>query len=204
MKFLFAIVAILVISSASSYSQNIKATTQEGKEVILSPNGTWKYSDPNMIKTNSKPASSTKSVKSSVVKGFEFWMDGKKWITAKKKDTENAEFQFNHIDGNCSIMIFSDKSYVPADDYSQQFIDNLHTSSPDAKIVNEEKRIINGVDVRFVSVDAVFDKITFRYFICFYSGKKGTTQIISYTPKNIFPEFEKEIIDFMSGFVIKN
>ena len=204
MKFLFAIAAIFVISITYSYSQNIKATTQEGKEVILSPNGTWKYSQPNIIKTNSKPALSTKSVKSTIVKGFEFWMDGKKWIPAKKKDTENAEFQFNHSDGNCSIMIFSDKSYVPSDDYSKQFVDNLHSSSPEAKVVNEEKRIVNGQEVRFVSVDAVFDKITFRYFICFYSGKKGTTQIISYTAKDIFPEFEKEIVDFMSGFVVKD
>lgn len=204
MKFLLTIAVLLIISTVQTYSQNIKATTQDGKEVILLPSGMWKYSDPNMIKTGSKPATATKTVKSTIVKGFEYWMDGKKWTAAKKKDTENAEFQFSHTDGNCSIMIFTDKNFVTADSYAQQFLDGLRQSSPEAKIVSEEKRIINGMETRFVSVDAMFDGMSFRYFVCFYSGKKGTTQLISYTAKDLFPEFEKEIVDFMNGFVVKD
>jgi hypothetical protein len=204
MKFTATVLAFLIVGSGYIYSQTIKATTQDGKEVLLSPNGTWKYSDPNIIKTGSKPTTTTKSIRSSIVKGFEFWMDGKKWIGAKKKDTENAEFQFNHADGNCSIMIFSDKNFIPADDYSKQFLDGIHQNSPDAKLVSEEKRIFNGLEVRLISVDAIFDNVAFRYFVCFYSGKKGSMQIISYSPRDIFPQFEKEIIDFMTGFVIKD
>ncbi len=204
MKLLFIILICLIISGTQTYSQNIKATTQDGKEVVLLPSGTWKYADPNVIKTGTKPATATKTVKSTIVKGFEYWMNGKKWAAAKKKDTENAEFQFTHTDGNCSIMIFTDKNFVTADSYAQQFLDGLHQSSPDAKVVSEEKRIVNGVETRFVSVDAIFDGMSFRYFVCFYSGKKGTTQLISYTAKDIFPEFEKEIVDFMYGFVVKD
>ncbi|MBS1538793.1 MAG: hypothetical protein JST20_13735 [Bacteroidetes bacterium] len=204
MKYTVTILAFLLIAGANLQAQNIKATTQDGKEVILAPNGTWKYSDPTIIKTGMKPVTATKSVKSTIVKGFEYWMDAKKWVASKKKDTENAEFQFNHSDGNCSIIIFTDKNYVSPDNYAQQFIEGLHQSSPDAKLINEEKRIFNGVEVRLVAVDAVFENITFRYYVCFYSGKKGTTQIISYTALELFPQFEKEIVDFMTGFVIKD
>ena len=36
----------------------------------------------------------------------------------------------------------------------------------------------------------------------FYAGENGTVQVVTYTAKTLLPEYEKEFMDLLDGFVV--
>jgi hypothetical protein len=79
---------------------------------------------------------------------------------------------------------------------------NAQSADPKARIVFRQQRRINGVDVRFLKIEADVNAVPMVYWGCFYGGEYGTVQVVTYTAKSRLPEYEKEFMDFLNGFSV--
>ena len=61
---------------------------------------------------------------------------------------------------------------------------------------------VNGVDVRFLKIEAGVNAVPMVYWDCFYGGEYRTVQVVTYTAKTLLPEYEKEFMDFLNGFMV--
>ncbi len=186
----------------------INAVTEKGEQVVLYDNGTWKSLETkpawetrlDTLKFN-KSASSSFLVKSDRVK-CGVWINPKKWKFRKDENGSAAsEFKFTLINEDAYAMLITEKIEIPLNRFKEAALGNAKKAAPDAHLVKEEIRKINGIIICMLQMEATIDGINFVYLGYYYSDADGSTQFLSYTSKNLFEQYKNDLEQFLNGFV---
>ena len=200
---------LLLMTVSTAFSQTpIKARTESGRDVILSPDGTWKYATSELAPgahtstsaTMSK-AANAKSVYKAQHGGFSIWYDDSKWILAPKPDEEGRiEFRLKRGDGYAVAII--EELGMPSSTLKEIALENAKAAAADTKIVFEESRTVNGKEVLCMKMEGSVKGIPFRYFGYYYGGKAGSIQLLTFTGTQIFSKYEQDFLEFLNGLEI--
>jgi len=184
-----------------------KAVTDKGEEVILYDNGTWKSLEK---KTGwetrldtlkfTKPASSKFLVKSSVVDNG-IWLDPKVWQFKKGKEGDAMEYKFTLTGQDAYAMFISERTQIPLNTLEEVALKNAVDAAPDAKLIKQEVRNINGLTVYLLQMEGTISGINFVYYGYYYSDENGTVQFVTYTAKNLLKKYLPEMESLLNGFV---
>jgi len=200
---------IIIISSISYASQ--KAITDTGEEIILYDDGTWEYSDKsnqskNEILTNEntflKPESSNFLLKSTRTKSA-YWIASDKWNFKKATNNAEAEYEFQLKGGDLYGLSISEGVAIPIESLASIALENAKEAAPDAKIIKQEYRIVNGIKVLYMEMKGTLQGIKFMYLGYYYSDDSGSTQFLAYTGSSLVGKYKSEINDFLNGFVVQ-
>ena len=198
---------LLVVASGHALAQSsTKARTENGKDVVLYPDGTWKYaSEEPATKRNStyvRPPSAHASYKPD--RGdFVIWYDETKWQLEKPRiDDDKGHLRPVHTDGYA--MIIAEGLPIPMASLKKVALENATAAAPDARIVSEETRIVNGKEVIVLVIDGTIHEIPFRYYGYYFSGKQGTIQFLTFTGQNLFDRYKAEFTELLNGLEIKD
>lgn len=184
--------------------ETMRATTDTGKEVVLYADGTWKYATAVPPKPAGpglrKPASATKLFKSD--RGaFGLWYDVAKWqLNTKSDEPGRTEFNLRRGDGYGVVIV--EELEIPLPSLKKIALDNVKDSDPNAKIVFEETRVVNGKDVLCMKIEGTMEQIPFKFYGYYYSGKQGTIQLLAFTGQVLFEKYERDFLDFLNGLEI--
>jgi hypothetical protein len=107
-----------------------------------------------------------------------------------------------HSSGDGHALVIAERIAVPHGSVEDIALANAQSVDPKARIVFRQQRRINGVDVRFLKIEADVNAVPMVYSGCFYGGEYGTVQVVTYTAKSRLPEYEKEFMDFLNGFSV--
>ena len=197
---------LLLLSGLSALAQQgTRATTEDGRTVILKPDGTWQYLDSAKVANTNEPLIFTKPKGSTDVfkaKGerFEVWYNSKKW---KQKPSEDpSKTTFEHSDGDVYAMVIAERIATNVEAMKQIALKNAQRAAPDIKIVFEENRLVNGKNILCLKLDGNIQGMSIRYYGYYYGGKAGMIQLVTFTAQNLFPEYESQLTDFLNGLVI--
>jgi hypothetical protein len=124
------------------------------------------------------------------------------WKKASKPSHDHAEVEFRHKDGDAMAMIIAERISIPLATLKRAVIGNVRKLDGDAKIVAEEKRMVNGTEVLFLTVNASVQGIPFTYMYYLYSGDAGSIQLMTFTGQNLFKEYRPDMEAFLNGFEI--
>jgi hypothetical protein len=201
---ILVLVMMLYPISISALSQDIKAKTEDGMEVILLPDGTWEYV------RNEEPQSLLSRIKTqqskTLLKGkrgtYGIWIDENKWRMSEVTFDPEAEFNFVHTAGNGYAMVIDKIVYMPFEQLKNVALENIKKVAPDVKITFEEKRSINGNEVLSLKMEGTIQSIPSVFLGYYYAGEAGTIQIITYAAKNLIDAFEVDFIEFLGGFEV--
>ena len=190
----------------SVHAADVEATTADGRTVTLSDDGTWSFKEvvssaamPGAVVMKAKSA--TKSIKSK--KGFfELWYDPKKWTTKEGAEGTPTEFVVIRKDGDAYGMAIVERIGVPMDQLAAIALNNAKSQAPDARIVMQEERTVNGKKVVALQIEGTIQGIAFKYYGYYWSGKSGTVQFLTYTSQNLFEDAVADFTELLSGFVI--
>lgn len=141
------------------------------------------------------------SVAGSTVK-YSLAYDKDKWITETPKTGSPAEYSFTHVDGDVYSMIIAERLTFSLDALKELALNNAKSIAPDAKIILEETRKVNGVDVLAMKIEGTTSGIPFIYYGYYYTGKMTSLQVVTYTSQELFPQYEEELTKFLSGLKI--
>ncbi len=205
---MYIMLALLLCSYASA--KDITATTEDGKKIILSENGTWKYDKKNDDKKNDQlitqqfatPADST-SVYNAKRGNFIVKYNPSKWEILSTSLNQMAEASFQHSSGDAYAMIITERIRIPMENFDSIVIDNAQKVATNVEITNSEVRLVNGKQVKFIELSGVIQGINFVYNYYVYSDSKGSTQITLFTSKELYPEYKQDFTDFLNGFNAK-
>lgn len=206
-------ILILILAFYTSKAQ-IKAVTENGKEVTLFNNGTWKYSTTSdndstsvsdSLKVNpikfSKSASATFLAKSNVA-GIGVYLNPKKWTFSPHNENEVIpEYKFSFKSSEALALLATEKIEIGLDNMRYIALRNAQKAAIDAKIVHEEYRIVNGKKMLCLEMTGTIKGINFVYFGYYYSDANGTTQLLSFTSKNLYSSLRGEMETFLNGLV---
>ena len=72
---------------------------------------------------------------------------------------------------------------------------------PDAKMVMQEYRVVNGKKVIYMQINGTIQGVNFIYNGYYFSNSSGSTQLVAYTAANAVAKYKPEINDFLNGLV---
>jgi hypothetical protein len=135
-----------------------------------------------------------------ILKGAVLAYDPVKWTLAK--GDKAGRHQLNHREGDGYALIIAERLEIPMASLKNIVLENARTAAPDARIVRQEQRRVNGADITCMEIAGTTQGIKFRYFGYYYAGKAGTIQVITYTGENLFPEYRSDFEELLNGFMV--
>ncbi len=179
--------------------------TPDGKTVILYTDGTWKYKEA-MTEETEKEIFTKIDEASKVIgshNGFiELWYDPSQWSLEKSEESQ-GKFTFIHSSGEAMAIAIMERMSIPGETLKREGIETVKKEASDVKVISEVNRIVNKVPLLVMHLEATLDEISLSYLGYFWTGKEGTIQVIAYTTKDLFSEYEKEFTNFLDGIMIK-
>jgi hypothetical protein len=210
----FTLLFLFLIAFNISKGQ-INALTENGKQVILFNNGTWKYSaDSTLGKKNrtdtikmnpakfSKSGDATFLAKSNTV-NVGVYVDPDKWTLKTHNENEsNPEYRFSLKSGDGYAMLETEKTPIGLEAMRNIALINAQKAAIDARITKQEYRIVNNKRILFLEISGTIQGIKFKYMGYYFSNEKGTTQLLSYTSEAMYNDANKEMETFLNGLVV--
>ena len=192
----------------SSIQAQLKAVTENGDEVTLYDDGSWSYNEeqiePLAIRTNNQSFEKDKSA-TFLVKSkrntFGFWNDPKLWTLSKSGANEDVEYFLQMKDEDLYAMLISEKIEIPVENLREIAFQNAKNVASDLKIVDEEYRKVNGLDVLMLQMDGTIQGIKFSYYGYYYSNSEGTVQFVTYTAQNLLKGYKDDCEKLLNGLV---
>ncbi len=187
------------------------ATTDKGEIVILNNDGTWSYQNAEAqkqveIKTNkttfNKPAGATFFLKSTRNKSA-FWVDPKKWLFKKASDKSPSEYEFELKGMDLYGLAVTEGIEVSLEALAQVAVENARDSAPDAQVVAQEYRMVNGIKVLYQQMNGTTKGMKLSWIGYYFSDKSGSTQFLTYTSTNLVEKYKAEIESFLNGFTVQ-
>ena len=209
MKTILRIMALALICFLphQTLAQNAtRARTETGKDVLLYPDGTWKYApEASSPKTNSSYNKGTAATTSYKPERGDFliWYNPAKWRLEKSR-TPDEMGHFSLIGTDGYAMIVSEGLPIPTESLKRIALDNAKDAAPDARIVSEETRVVNGKEITCLVMEGTIEKIPFTYYGYYYGGKQGTIQVLTFTGQALFAKYKDDFTEFLNGLEIKN
>ena len=189
MKKLASAAFLLLACAAGAGAQApVNATTEDGRKVLLFPDGKWKPAPP--APGGAGKGAFVRSPKATervdLLRGaMAIYVDPAKW--KKQPDTEDVtKTTFHHASGEAYGMIVAERLAIPLQRLKEIAITNARAAAPDAKVVFEETRHVNDVDVVVMQMEGTIQGIAFTYYGYYYSGPQGSLQVLTYTGTNLF------------------
>ena len=206
---LFLILCFLTIFNVSQ--SQIKALTENGKEVTLFDDGTWKFSEDSSntkvdsISTNvnkfSRQRNATFLVKSNTF-NIGVYIDPSKWaFSTRKANEKNPEYTFSMKNQEGYALMVTEKTPIDLESMREIALSNAKRASLDAKITSAEYRMVNNKKVLCIKLQGTLQGIKFGYLGYYFTNDNGTTQLLSYTSQQFFGSMEKELEIFLNGLV---
>jgi hypothetical protein len=208
----FILITGLTLFSLAVKAQT-KALTENGREVILFDNGTWKYSEEGGIKSAAgdsipvnttkftRPGSATFLVKSNVL-NVGVYINPGKWTFSPHKDNEtNPEYRFTMKSQEGYAIMVSEKTEINLEMMRQIALLNAQKAAWDAKETFAEYRTVNGKKILCLKFEGTIKGIKFIYFGYYFSNANGTVQLISFTSQQFFDGVQKDLESLLNGLV---
>jgi len=200
---------LLPLGVQAKDSQSIKATTEDGRQVLLNNDGSWVYiedQDPappkkKQFKQYFKPKSALVLLKGQRMT-YGLWYDSSKWVVDQVVDNASAEYELSHVHGDRYVVIIPERIKIPLDTLKIAAIANAKKVAPDIEVLQEETRIVNGLKILCLIMNATIQDIPVSYVNYYYSGKDGAVQLMAYTGQNLFEEYKQDLFDLLNGFEV--
>jgi len=205
----FLIPALLLFTSIHAAAQK-KAVTDNGDQVVLYADGTWKAIDTDsslepQISVNAKPfIKSDKSkflVKSSRA-NVGVWIDAKKWTFKKGGVNDEVEYHFAAKGNEVFGMMLVERIEIPIETLAQAAFQNAQEESADIYIVKQEYRMVNGKKMLLMQMNGTVKGIKFSYYGYYYSNPGGTVQMVAYTSQNLFQDQLANAEELLNGLAL--
>lgn len=200
----------VMLPMACGYAQT-KAVTESGEEVLLYADGTWKSTaapkpgwdtrlDTITVKKNEK---NTFLVKGKKIK-YGVWINPKKWTFTGEKNASipAAEYFFRYKEGDVYAMTVPEGIQVNFESLPKVALKVAQNMDPNARIVHEDTRMVNGSLMKYVELRASTEGIDFVYLGYYYSGPEGIVRFLGFTSENLVTKYRKDIEDLLSGFTM--
>lgn len=193
-------------------SAQITAITDEGEEVLLFNDGTWKYKQPKDrevedILVNPEPftypESATFMLKSKVT-NMAFRLDPKVWKVTTKNENEDAEYELELRQGDGYAMMITEEIPIPIDNLMEIAIDNAREVAPDIEVVKREYRKVNGLDVLLLHMEGTLTGIPISYYGYYYSNQTGTLQFMTFTAQTVLDKYKSSFEDLLNGLTLQD
>ena len=126
---------------------------------------------------------------------YGIWFDPSKWQITKNYN-QAAEISFGLKGKDAYAFMINEGIKAPMDTLTNFVINGFTQGAEDFNVLNIEDRIVNGLPIKYLRIDATIGGININYMIYLYCGNDEIVQIYGYCYGKHFQEVES----FLNGF----
>ncbi len=199
----------LIFSGIFPLNAQIKAITENGDEVLLYENGTWKskVNKSSLFGTTVIPENQTPFKKDpassfllkSKVCNVGVWLNPSKWTISK--GDEPQEYKFVLKGESVYGMMITEKVGFPLEVLKNAALTNAQNASADVAVVKEEYRTVNGIRVIMMQMEGTLQGIKFTFYGYYYSNEQSSVQVLTWTVQDLFDSHKAEMEKLLNGLV---
>jgi len=201
---IFALKTLLVlitITGTAIAAQELRATTEDGRKVILSPDGKWQLNSNQLAPSVQSDFSSPYQP---AVKKFSLNFNTTEWTLPPKRDGgENNRRLFQHKNLPIVGMVISDEMPANTAVMKDVIIGNARQAGADILVLLDEMHHIGGKDVGSIRFSANMKGLEFLFSTYYYADQDGNIQVTCYAAQAQFSKYQSDCEKFLSGLVIK-
>lgn len=201
MRLAVVLVAACAAAASWSHAQNLRAITEDGRKVILSPDGKWRFdaSAPGSVTT---PAD-TGSPYRTLVKKISFKFDTNSWVMQPRKDGADVNKRnFQHKSLPLYGMVIADEIPVSMDAMKGLIVANARAAGATTTVLIDETKLLGGKNVGFIRMAASLNGIDFMFNTNYYGEAEGNVQVTCYTAQSVFHKYQEDCGKFIAGLTI--
>jgi hypothetical protein len=183
----------------------IRATTDDGRKVLLAPDGSWKFNAPPPVSSKdlrSYRKASNASMRVTMPYGDAVLsIDPSKWKEASRKD---GQIIFRHSNGKLFGLVQSENlGGIPTGSMKEVALLNAQKMDPNATAFTEERCMVNGREVLYLELKATRANIPFHFAGYYHGGVKSDLQVVAYTLESEFNAAKPELEEFINGLDVR-
>lgn len=127
--------------------------------------------------------------------------DDAKWDCEFSSEPEgDKELSFVHHDGDVFAMVIAERIPLSREMLRKVVIDKACSVASDFRLLREELRLVGGENVLCLTMGGTLEKTPFIYHGYYYTGERGTIQVITFTSKGLFDQYVGDMTAFLDGF----
>lgn len=199
-----------LIFSTGTFAQ-IKGLTDDGKEVVLFDNGTWRFVNESdqktleTIKTNptifEKNKEATFLMKSQRL-DVGIYFNPKKWKITTQKVSPFVEYFFTAENSDNSLygFLMTEKLQISTlKDLKNIILESVQKRVDYFRLKESEYRTVNGLKVLYIQYSANTKGIDLEYAGYYYLDSDGYCGVVGFTQQKEFEKFLPQLKDFLNG-----
>lgn len=134
---------------------------------------------------------------------YSLWIDPEQWRLAKDFSKENKEDLVFCLRTGCIYGNFRAEPIAKSiEDLKQSFLKDLQKYLANIKILNEEIKFVNGVEVLCLNLIGITPGPSANVDVYLYSGESFSVSLSVTCPEEFHSKNEQLIYDFLNGFSI--
>lgn len=183
-------------------AEELRAIAEDGRKVILSPDGKWKFD--NRLPTAPSSTSDAASPYQTAVKRFSLNFDTSKWILIPKQDTdEYNKRMFRHKSLPIMAMVIADEIPASKETVRDIIISNANSAATSMTILQEQDKEVGGKTIGAIKFAATLKTLEFVFSNHYYGAEDGNIQVMCYSVQSLFHKYERDCQQFTAGLTIK-
>lgn len=208
MKKLYTLAFLLI--NMLMFSQT-KALTEDGKDVLLLDNGTWRYVNITdslalqTIKTNptlfAKSKASTFQIKSKKL-DIGLYLNTKIWRISTQTKSPFTEYVFNdvHDENAVGAFMMTEKVQIPTlKNLKDIILTGVQNKVDYFRLKESEYRTVNGLNVIYIRYIANIKGLDFEYAGYYYIDNYGYCGVVGFSTQQNFESNFPVILDLLNG-----
>ena len=208
------IFTLAVLLQSVTFIAQQRALTEDGKEVVLFDNGTWKFvneSDAKALETTitnnnlfEKSRNASFLMKSKKI-DVGVYFDPKKWKLATQKISPHVEYFFaerNSNDGYFGFMITEKVQIATLKNLKDLIIENVNRNVDYFRLKESEYRTVNGMKVLYIRYAANTKGMDFEYAGNYYINSDGYAGVVGFASQKVFEQSFGAVQELINGISV--
>jgi hypothetical protein len=185
----------------------LRAVAEDGRRVLLLPNGTWRPADPQGSGPLVSGATSARDPQATspfrtVVRRFTVKYDIAQWVLQPAKEGDPTRRHFRHRSLPLTAVIAADEYPVPTRSLRQVVEQNARASGVVVTPLIDEEREHSGHKVGYLRLLASVQGMDLIYVNQYYGDSDGNVQVICFTAQTLYAKGHAECHRFIDGLSI--
>lgn len=191
-----ALFVLIAVTGTAIAAQELRATTEDGRKVLLSSDGKWRF---NSNQLTPPVQSALSSPYQPSVKKFSLSFNAAEWTPAPKYNGgENNKMPFQHKSLPIVGMVISDDMPANTAAIKEVIISNARQAGAEILVLLDETQRIGSKDIGSIRFSANMKGIEFLFSTYYYADEDGNIQVTCYTAQSQFTKYKNNCENFLS------
>jgi hypothetical protein len=191
----------MIVFALPARSQDLRAITEDGRKVLLAPDGKWRFdTSPASAPSSTNPVSPYQSA----VQRFSVSFSPGDWTLVPKRDGDQGNKRtFRHRSLPIYAMVIADELPATTPVLKNIILSNARSAGATTTVLVDQSQDLRGKEVGALRFAASMDGLDFVFSSHYYADSDGNIQVMCYTAQALFFKYKGDCQRFLDGLTIQ-